>query len=83
MDKKFDLKIRSEEIKSLGDIVYEKLKNAILSGRFPPSEKLSERKLANELGTSPMPVKQAVAKLQGEGIVKIMFPEIFYQDLWR
>lgn len=67
-----DLRIRSEEVKSLSDIVYEKLKKAIIAGSFPKGEKLSERKLAKELGTSPMPVKQALGRLQSEGYLHIV-----------
>lgn len=50
--------------------VYEKLKEWILSGEIAPGERLVVDQLARELGTSPMPVREAVRRLEAEGWVE-------------
>jgi len=42
--------------------VYEKLKTAILSGRLSPKERLAEEHLAETLGVSRTPVREALPK---------------------
>jgi DNA-binding GntR family transcriptional regulator len=49
---------------------YEYLKTSILSGRFSPGERLTEEHLANELGISRTPVREALHKLESEGLIK-------------
>ena len=49
---------------------YEALRTAILDGRLPPGAPLSRRKLAEELGMSPVPVGDAIGRLEGEGLVE-------------
>jgi DNA-binding GntR family transcriptional regulator len=49
---------------------YEYLKTSILSGRFSPGERLTEEHLANELGISRTPVREALHKLETEGLIK-------------
>ena len=50
--------------------VYEHLKAALLSGRFSPGERLTEEHLAEELGVSRTPVREAFHKLETEGLIK-------------
>jgi DNA-binding GntR family transcriptional regulator len=50
--------------------VYEDLKAAVLSGRFSPGERLTEEHLAEELGVSRTPVREALHKLESEGLIK-------------
>ncbi|ADG06748.1 transcriptional regulator, GntR family [Kyrpidia tusciae DSM 2912] len=50
--------------------VYEKLKEVILSGEMAPGERLVVDQLARELGTSPIPVREAVRRLEAEGWVE-------------
>jgi DNA-binding GntR family transcriptional regulator len=47
----------------------ELLRNAILSGRLPPGTKLAERELAELLGISRMPARDALMELEREGLV--------------
>jgi DNA-binding GntR family transcriptional regulator len=54
---------------SLGDRVYETLKAGILGRRFPVGAKLSVPRLARLLGVSRTPVKQAIERLEHEGLV--------------
>ena len=49
---------------------YEHLKTSILSGRFSPGERLTEEHLAKELGMSRTPVREALHKLESEGLIK-------------
>jgi DNA-binding GntR family transcriptional regulator len=49
---------------------YEFLKTSILSGRFNPGERLTEEHLAKELGMSRTPIREALHKLESEGLIK-------------
>jgi len=49
---------------------YENLKKQLLSGRFEPGERLTEEHLAAKLGVSRTPVREALHKLEREGLVK-------------
>jgi DNA-binding GntR family transcriptional regulator len=55
--------------KNLGAQAYEKLLEMILSGALPPGTLLQEQALADELAISRTPVRQALAKLEHEGLV--------------
>jgi len=61
--------INLDEYKPLRDIVFETLKEAILTGKFEPKERLMEIKLADQLGVSRTPVREAIRKLELEGLV--------------
>jgi DNA-binding GntR family transcriptional regulator len=52
------------------DRTYESLKAKVLSGRFKPGERLTEEHLAEGLGVSRTPVREALHKLELEGLVK-------------
>lgn len=52
------------EPQRLHEIVYEKLRHALMSGQIASGRKLTSRKLAQELGTSDMPVRSALVRLQ-------------------
>ncbi len=49
---------------------YEYLKASILSGRINPGERLTEEHLARELGISRTPIREALHKLESEGLIK-------------
>jgi len=49
---------------------YEHLKASILSGRCNPGERLAEEHLAKELGISRTPIREALHKLESEGLIK-------------
>ncbi|MEM9358470.1 MAG: GntR family transcriptional regulator [Pseudomonadota bacterium] len=55
--------IRSETLQSR---VYGQLKAALMAGHFAPNQELKLRDLAAELGTSPMPVREALHRLVSE-----------------
>lgn len=50
--------------------VYENLKTAILSGRLSPKERLTEEHLAETLGVSRTPIREALYKLETEGLIR-------------
>jgi DNA-binding GntR family transcriptional regulator len=51
----------------LHERVYIELRQALMSGKFEPGQKLTSRKLAAALGTSDMPVRAAISRLTAEG----------------
>lgn len=53
---------------------YELLRRNILYFRLRPGEPISENKLAAELNISRSPVRDAISKLAGEGLIKV-FPQ--------
>lgn len=57
---------------TLRDHVHKALRMAILSGRFAPQEKLNERQLAEELGVSTTPLKEALRQLEAEGLISTL-----------
>lgn len=57
----------------LRDLVFESLKEAILLQQLHPGERLIELELAEELGVSRTPVREAIRRLEQEGLV-VMLP---------
>ena len=55
--------------KFLREQVYKNLKNTILTGGLEPKKRLIEEKLADEMGTSRTPVREAIQKLEKEGLI--------------
>lgn len=55
----------------LRELVYEELKNRILTGDIPPGTRLMEVDLAEDLGVSRTPVREAIRKLEKENLVTI------------
>ncbi|MFT4050637.1 MAG: GntR family transcriptional regulator [Microbacterium sp.] len=51
------------------DIVHTRLRDAILSGKFRPNQRLVEVDLAEELGVSRTPVREALLRLRHDGLV--------------
>ena len=49
---------------------YNNLKSDVLAGRFAPGERLTEEHLANGLGVSRTPVREALHKLASEGLIQ-------------
>ncbi|MET3506587.1 GntR family transcriptional regulator [Halalkalibacter oceani] len=55
---------------TLQDRVSQTLREAILRGDFQPGERLVQDVLANELGVSRMPIREALRQLESEGLVE-------------
>lgn len=56
----------------LVDLAYDAIHDAILSKKLQPGSKLLVRELAQQLGISHTPVKEALARLVGEGLVQVV-----------
>ena len=57
----------------LRDVVFKTIRQAILTGELKPGERLMEIHLANKLGVSRTPIREAIRQLELEGLV-IMVP---------
>ena len=67
MEPKFEVKM--DEFLPLRDVVFNTLRQAILRGELKPGERLMEIQLANKLGVSRTPIREAIRKLELEGLV--------------
>lgn len=56
----------------LRDVVFNTLRQAILTGELKPGERLMEIHLANRLGVSRTPIREAIRKLELEGLVTMI-----------
>ena len=65
--------IRLDAYKPLSEVVSETLRQAIQDGTLKPGERLMEIPLAEELGVSRTPIREAIRKLELEGFV-VMVP---------
>ena len=57
---------------SAADRAYAYVKGEILARRFAPHDLLSEGQLAEAVGASRTPVREALLRLQGEGLVRLL-----------
>lgn len=56
----------------LRDVVFNTLRQAILTGELKPGERLMEIHLAEKLGVSRTPIREAIRKLELEGLVTMV-----------
>ena len=56
--------------RSVGDAVYDTLKIAITKGDLAPGQRLIERQLSLQLHTSRIPIREAIRKLEKDGLVE-------------
>lgn len=68
-----DFKVTMNEYLPLRDVVFNTLRLAILKGELEPGERLMEIQLAERLGVSRTPIREAIRKLELEGLV-LMIP---------
>ena len=68
-----DFQVNMDEYLPLRDVVFNTLRQAILRGELKPGERLMEIQLANKLGVSRTPIREAIRKLELEGLV-LMIP---------
>lgn len=66
MKKNFNFK----QDKQLNEIVYEGLRKSIISGIIPVGERINEKKLADELKISRTPMREAIKRIQYEGLLE-------------
>ena len=68
-----NFQLQMNEYLPLRDVVFQTLRQAILRGELKPGERLMEIHLAQKLGVSRTPVREAIRKLELEGLV-LMIP---------
>ena len=68
-----ELEMHMDEYLPLRDVVFNTLRAAILKGELKPGERLMEIALADKLGVSRTPIREAIRKLELEGLV-VMAP---------
>ena len=61
-----------DEYLPLRDVVFKTLRQGILTGELKPGERLMEIHLANKLGVSRTPIREAIRKLELEGLVTMI-----------
>lgn len=56
--------LEAVEVMPVHEIIYARLTRALMAGQIKPGRKLTSRKIAQEFGTSDMPVRAALSRLQ-------------------
>ena len=69
---KDSLQVNMDDFLPLRDVVFNTLRKAILTGELKPGERLMEIHLANRLGVSRTPIREAIRKLELEGLVTMI-----------
>ena len=64
--------IRPDSYVPLRVQVYSALRDAIAGGRLKPGERIVEDRICSELGVSRSPLREALRRLEGEGLVSIL-----------
>lgn len=67
-----DAKLSPVDTQTLYERVYEKLSDAIMNGAFASGEILTIRGIAEQLGTSTMPAREALRRLATEGALDML-----------
>ncbi len=67
-----NLHLAMDDFLPLRDVVFNTLRQAILTGELKPGERLMEIHLANKLGVSRTPIREAIRKLELEGLVTMI-----------
>ncbi len=67
-----NLQLGMDEFLPLRDVVFNTLRQAILTGELKPGERLMEIHLADKLGVSRTPIREAIRKLELEGLVTMI-----------
>lgn len=67
-----NFQVSMNEFLPLRDVVFNTLRQAILTGELKPGERLMEIHLANRLGVSRTPIREAIRKLELEGLVTMI-----------
>ena len=66
------LQMNMDEYLPLRDVVFNTLRQGILTGALKPGERLMEIHLADRLGVSRTPIREAIRMLELEGLVTMI-----------
>ena len=59
----------SKKVRPLRDRVYASIKNAIITAQLKPNQRVVEERMAADIGSSRTPVREALQKLEREGLI--------------
>ena len=59
----------ADRTRSAVDLVTAEIRRAVLTGALPAGEQFSIRELARQLGVSHIPIREALRRLEGQGLV--------------
>ncbi len=62
--------VKNQAVASVADQIYNRLRESIINGRFPPGQRLVELEIAAQMGTSQGPVREALQRLERDGLVE-------------
>lgn len=65
-------KVNLNDYKPLREVIFNTLREAIILGELKPGERLMEVQLADKMGVSRTPVREAIRKLELEGLVSMI-----------
>ena len=65
-------KVNLNDYKPLREVIFNTLREAIIVGELKPGERLMEVQLADKMGVSRTPVREAIRKLELEGLVNMV-----------
>ncbi len=65
-------KVNLNDYKPLREVIFNTLREAIIVGELRPGERLMEVQLADKMGVSRTPVREAIRKLELEGLVNMV-----------
>ncbi len=65
-------KLKIDSYQPLRDVIFETLRRSIISGDIKPGERLMEVSLAEQMGVSRTPVREAIRRLEAEGLVTMI-----------
>lgn len=61
----------ASDLPSLAEIAYQQVRDAILSGTFAAGQSLGQEEIASQIGTSRVPLREALQRLEAEGLVTL------------
>jgi len=65
-------KVNLNDYKPLREVIFDTLRQAIIVGELKPGERLMEVQLSEKMGVSRTPVREAIRKLELEGLVNMI-----------
>ncbi|HEX9015101.1 MAG TPA: GntR family transcriptional regulator [Chloroflexota bacterium] len=63
-------RLEALDFRHMGDLAHDSIRDAIISGQLSAGEKLSQDDLARQLGVSRAPIRDALNRLEAEGLVR-------------
>ncbi|WP_158240689.1 GntR family transcriptional regulator [Telmatospirillum siberiense] len=64
-----EVNVLQAEFRALPDVLYQSLRESILNGSLPPGSELRQELIAKQFGVSRVPVREALSRLQAEGLI--------------